>query len=63
MKVIVNGIEYDVTPEVARVLSYDPNALSGARKQRCFEPNYLDNQKPNVELFDDPQHNGQYWGN
>jgi len=44
---------------VARVLSFDPDAIGKARKS-CAKP--IEIQPPNVELYDDPQHNGQYWG-
>jgi hypothetical protein len=54
----------NLTPEqaeaVRRVLAFDTTALGKSRKT-CAKP--IEIQKPNVELFDDPQHNGQYWGN
>jgi hypothetical protein len=48
-----------VSEIVARVLSYDPDALGRSWKSIAAP---VEAGKPNVELFDDPQHVGQYWG-
>ena len=55
---LAEAIRLGLPAEIIRVLSYDALALGLAR--RDTRPVYV--AKPNVELFDDPTHNGQYWG-